>query len=139
MAERRILGLDPGSRRIGVALSDPTGTIATPLTVLDADAPDLARRLRELVAEHAVERIVVGRPTGLSGAPTAATESADRFAEFVAEATGLRVDRVDERFTTVIAERAMLEGDASRRKRRARRDQVAAAVLLQGYLDASRR
>jgi len=138
LTEQRILGLDPGRRRIGVALSDPTGTIASPLTVIDATDPSRWDVLRELVAEYGVELIVVGLPVSLSGRDEAAAREARAFGAAVAEETGRRVELADERFTTSIAEDALIEGGVRRERRRQTVDKVAAAIMLQGYLDARR-
>jgi putative Holliday junction resolvase len=132
----RTLGLDPGSRRIGVALSDLTGTIALPHTVIDRSGEDVAAKLRELCRESEVERIVVGLPLHLSGREGPAVEAAREIADLARKATGLPVDMHDERFTTVTAESALLEAGVRRRKRREVRDMVAATVLLQSYLDS---
>ncbi len=131
----RILGLDPGERRVGVALSDPTGTIASPHSVIDRRSVKLADAVRALCEEHGVERIVVGLPTGLSGVEGPSAKAARTVGTAVAEATGLPVEYQDERFTTVTAEAALLEGGVRRAKRRDVRDKVAAAVILQSYLD----
>ena len=131
----RILGLDPGERRVGVALSDPTGTIASPHSVIDRRSVKLAEAVRMLCEEHDVERIVVGLPTGLSGVEGHSAKAARTVGDAVAEATGLQVEYQDERFTTVTAEAALLEGGVRRAKRRDVRDKVAAAVILQTYLD----
>ncbi len=129
------LGLDPGERRVGVALSDPTGTIASPHSVIDRRSVELTEAVRMLCEEHDVERIVVGLPTGLSGVEGPSAEAARTVGTAVAEATGLPVEYQDERFTTVTAEAALLEGGVRRAKRRDVRDKVAAAVILQTYLD----
>jgi putative Holliday junction resolvase len=131
----RVLGLDPGERRIGVALSDPTGTIASPHSVIDRRAADPFSVVRGLCEEKGVERIIVGLPTGLSGVEGPSAKAARTFGTLVAEATGLPVEYQDERFTTVTAESALLEGGVRREKRRDVRDKVAAAVILQAYLD----
>ncbi len=131
----RILGLDPGERRVGVALSDPTGTIASPHSVIDRRSAKLADAVRTLCEEHGVTRIVVGLPTGLSGAEGPSAKAARTVGDMVAEATGLPVEYQDERFTSVTAEAALLEGGVRRAKRRDVRDKVAAAVILQTYLD----
>ncbi len=91
--------------------------------------------LRALVEENGVERIVVGLPVQLSGEEGKAATAARAFAAEVAEATGKPVELQDERFTTVTAEEALLEGGVRREERRQTRDKVAAAVMLQGYLD----
>ena len=134
----RVLGLDHGERRIGVAVSDATGTIATPHSVIDRRGQDVSDVLRSVIDEYDVEVIVVGLPLHLSGDEGASAKSARSFAEAVAEATGLPVALQDERFTTVTAEAALLEGGVRRRERREVRDKVAAAVMLQGYLDSKR-
>jgi putative Holliday junction resolvase len=131
----RILGLDPGERRVGVALSDPTGTIASPHSVIDRRSVEVAEAVRMLCDEHDVEQIVVGLPTGLSGVEGPSAKAARAVGDALAEATGLPVEYQDERFTTVTAEAALLEGGVRRAKRRDVRDKVAAAVILQTYLD----
>lgn len=133
----RVLGLDPGTRRIGVALSDATGTIAAPHSVIDRRTADVDEALRRLVEEHEVELIVVGLPVSLSGVEGPSAEAARVFADSVADATGLPIVLQDERFTTVIAEGALIEGGVGRGERRRKRDQVAAAVMLQSFLDRS--
>ncbi len=132
----RILGLDPGSHRIGVSLSDPRHIIAQPLEVIAVGEFD--NRLKALVAEHGVERVVVGLPVSLSGEEGKAAESARRLAERVGAITGLEVDLCDERFTTRTAEEILVSGGVQRRARRDMVDKVAASVMLQHYLDASR-
>ncbi len=131
----RILGLDPGERRVGVALSDPTGTIASPHSVIDRRSVELTEAVRSLCEEHDVDQIVVGLPTGLSGVEGPSAKAARTVGTSVADATGLPVEYQDERFTTVTAEAALLEGGVRRAKRRDVRDKVAAAVILQTYLD----
>lgn len=131
----RVLGLDPGERRIGVALSDPTGTIASPYAVIDRRSDDVTETLRRICAEMDVVRIVVGLPVSLSGQEGPSAAGARALASLAAEHTGLPVDLHDERFTTVTAEEALLEGGVRREQRREKRDKVAAAVMLQGYLD----
>lgn len=134
----RILGLDYGTRRIGVALSDPLGLTAGPLDVLDATADDLDDRLRNLTTRFGVELIVVGLPVGLDGREGAAAAAARSFAARVAGATGLPVELYDERFSSVTAERVLLEAGVRREGRKGARDRVAAAVFLQAFLDGRR-
>ncbi len=129
----RILALDYGTVRIGVAMSDPLRLTAQPLDVLAAD--DWHDALERLVAEYQIEEIVVGLPTSLDGSETAAAMAARSFGEEVAALTGLPVSFVDERFSTRIAHDAMLAADASRATRRGNIDKVAAAVILQSWLD----
>lgn len=135
----RILGLDPGERRIGVALSDPTGTIAMPLTVIDTKKTDFETELIAICVGNDVRKIVVGLPVTLAGTEGASAAMARRIAAEAAAASGLRVEMHDERLTSVIADKALLEGDVDRRRRRDTRDKVAAAILLQAYLDGRKR
>ncbi len=134
----RILGLDPGTRRIGVAASDTRQVTAQPRAALDAVAPDLMERIAALAREVEAERIVVGLPLGLDGSEGAAALAARDFAARVGEATGRPVDLYDERFSTVTAERVLVEAGLRRSRRRRVRDGVAAAVFLQAYLDGRR-
>ena len=134
----RVLGLDPGERRIGVAVADATGTIASPHSVIDQRHADVPESLRRIIDEYEVELIVVGLPVQLSGQEGSSAKAARAFAATVSDATGLPVALQDERFTTVTAEEALLEGGVRRRQRREVRDKVAAAVMLQGYLDSRR-
>jgi len=138
MTSGRVLALDPGTRRVGLAVSDPLGITAQPHGVLDATDPGLLSHIGRLAADLGVERIVVGLPVSLRGTEGPAAAAARRFAAEVAEATGLPVELRDERFTSVTAERALVEAGLSGRRRRAVRDGVAAAVLLQSYLDGGR-
>ncbi len=138
MSGLRILGLDPGERRIGVALSDPLGIIASPLTVLDRRHDDVLAVLRTLVEQENVATVVIGLPVGLSGEEGPAAQRARAFGQEIEEELDVDVVYFDERFTTVVAESALLAGGVSRAKRRNRRDKVAAAVMLQGYLDSER-
>ena len=132
----RVLGLDLGSKRIGVALSDPEGAIASPLTTLErkGGVRDLAA-LTELVRAHEVGEIVVGLPLHMDGRRGPEAEAAKRFARSLAEATGLPVDTLDERWTTVEAERALRESGRRGKKRRAVIDAVAASILLRTWLE----
>ena len=131
----RFLGLDPGERRIGVALSDPIGIIAQPHEVLDSRTDDVLEAIRGICLEYEVAVIVVGLPTSLSGEEGTAAQKARSFGDRVGEATGCEIVFFDERFTTVQAESALLEGGVRRRRRKEKIDMVAAAVILQGYLD----
>ncbi|OFW54332.1 MAG: hypothetical protein A2V75_00510 [Actinobacteria bacterium RBG_16_70_17] len=138
MSAGRVLALDYGTRRVGVAVSDPLGISAQPHSVLDGSGPGLMRDIGRLAADLGVERIVVGLPLSLNGSEGPSAAAARRFAAEVAAATGLPVELLDERFTTVSAERVLVEAGLSGRRRRGVRDRVAAAVLLQSYLDGER-
>lgn len=135
----RIMAVDPGSRRVGVAVSDPTGTIAQPLTVLSAHPADtLIERLTTLTREHEATALVVGLPRRLDGRLGPEAEAALGLADQLRRATGLEVTMVDERLTSAAAERALLSSGASRARRRRFSDQVAAALILQTFLDSAR-
>lgn len=131
----RVLGVDLGSRRIGVAVS--SGSVATPYEVIER-VGDRAReheRLLDLAAEVGAERIVVGLPLSLDGSVGPAARGVlDEVAELRAR-TGLPVDTYDERLTTVTAERALAAGGVRGPARRKVVDKLAAAVMLQGWLD----
>jgi len=136
----RMLALDLGTRRIGAALSDPTGTIASTLEVIPADSrARVIARVGELVAAHDVSRVIIGLPIRLDGTEGAEARRARQFAAALQQEIGLPVELLDERLSTAEAERAMLEADASRARRRERRDAVAAALILQRYLDGQKR
>jgi putative holliday junction resolvase len=123
----RVLALDYGSARCGCALSDPTGTLATPIDPIERPATRRGfARVTDLVRDRGVERVVVGLPLGLSGSDTAQTAETRAFADRLAGALPVPVEMYDERFTTAIAARA--GGD------RASEDSRAAAVLLEDWL-----
>ena len=132
----RILAIDPGTVRLGLALSDPSGKIAQPLSVLArrSEAEDL-KALAELVDRYEVGLIVVGLPRLMDGRIDAAAKEAQTFGAQVAQATGRPVAYWDERLTSVAAERFLIEQGKRRSKRRQEIDRVAATLLLQGYLD----
>jgi len=138
MSAGRVLGLDYGTRRVGVAVSDPLGITAQPRVVLDARDPRLMEQIAGLATELGVERVVVGLPVSLNGTEGPAAAAAREFAAAVGEATGLPVELADERFTSVSAERVLVQAGLSGRRRRAVRDRVAAAVMLQAYLEGGR-
>lgn len=136
----RILGLDIGEARIGVAVSDADGAVASPLVVLDARA--LARDigpLKGLVEDYEVTALVAGLPLTMAGdeGPQAATVRAT--AERIARALGMPIAYVDERLSSSAAARAMAGAGVSTRGQRGQLDMVAAAYILQGYLDSQRR
>jgi len=132
----RILAIDPGTVRLGLALSDPSGTIAQPLGVLvrRSEAEDL-RALTELAERHEVGQIVIGLPRLMDGRLDTEAQKAQAFGAQVARATGRPVAYWDERLTTVAAERYLIEQGKRRAKRRQEIDRMAATLLLQGYLD----
>lgn len=132
----RVLGVDPGATRVGLALSDPGRTFASPLDVVPAS--EAAKAIREVIAEHEVGLVVVGHPVGLDGGTTAATMTAESLADELRESLEVGVELYDERLTTVTARRAMKEAGISEKQMRNKVDSVAAAVLLQSFLDARR-
>jgi len=137
----RILGVDLGSRRIGLALSDPSGAVATPHRVLERSGDPAAdhRTIAAVAREAGADRIVVGLPLSLSGdVGPAARAVLDEVEALRAEAgDAMRVETHDERLTTVIAEQGLRASGTRRRRRRAVVDEAAAAVMLQSYLDRS--
>jgi putative Holliday junction resolvase len=131
-----VLAIDPGTVRLGLALSDPSGIIAQPLMVLKRRSPgeDLAA-LHDLVRKLEVEVILIGLPRLMNGTLDVAARNAQEFGRQVGERTGLRVEYWDERLTSVAAERHLIAQGKRRDKRRAEIDRTAATLLLQGYLD----
>lgn len=135
-----MLGVDLGSRRIGVAASDRSGTIATPLTVVQRGASQKTdhEELARIVREEEAEAIVVGLPLNMDGSEGAAAESARREVERMATVVGVPVYLHDERRTTVEADRVLMEQKMKAQARRRVVDKVAAAVILQSWLDSRR-
>ena len=135
----RILAVDHGSVRIGLALSDPTATIASPLTVIAhvSRAVDAAQ-VAALAAEHEAVRVIVGQSFDEEGRPNAAGRSAARFAESLRLQTSLPVEMWDESLSTQDARASRIELGVSRKKRAGHHDSLAAVVILQSYLEAKR-
>lgn len=138
----RVLAVDLGEKRVGIALSDPSRTIARPLATLPRRLGKRApvQAILALVTEHEVEELVVGLPLALSGDDTDWTREVRAFAARLAERSGLAVHLVDERFSSVVAERAVRSIGLNRgaREERSRVDAGAAAVILQAFLDRPR-
>lgn len=132
----RILGIDLGTKRIGVALSDALGLTAQGLTVIQRQGRqrDLAQ-VMDLVRKHEVQEIVIGLPRHLDGRLGEGAEEALAWARDLQERLGLPVHTWDERLTTMQAERVLLQADVSRRKRRQVIDKMAAGLILQAFLD----
>jgi putative Holliday junction resolvase len=132
----RMLGLDIGERRIGVALSDPLMIMAGALTVVERVTDDAAlKEIIDLARENEVESIVVGMPRSLDGSLGKQAQAVQSFVDLLKERTEIPVITWDERLSTVSAERTLLETGMKRDKRKKRRDSLAAAFILQGYLD----
>lgn len=130
-----VLALDVGSKRIGVAVADPGGTFALPVTVIErTNMQDDLARIAELVREYAVDELVVGDPVTLSGERGIAAEKIDRFVEQVAKVYSGKIVRVDERMTTAQATKTLIGADMRRAKRKTVVDKIAAALILETYL-----
>jgi len=133
------MGLDIGERRIGVALSDSLRIIAGALTVVERVTDDAAlKQIIDLARENEVERIVGGMPRSLDGSLGKQAQAVQSFVDLLKERTDIPVVTWDERLSTVAAERTLLEVGMKRDKRKKRRDSLAAAIILQGYLDRER-
>jgi putative Holliday junction resolvase len=133
----RLLGVDFGRVRVGLAVSDPDRKFAFPLATYERQTPEAdAEYFRRLVAQEEIAALVVGLPVHLDGSESASAGHARAFGAWLAAVTGLPVTYYDERFTTVQAESALWEAGLTHKKRKARRDRVAAQMLLQTYLDA---
>lgn len=130
---QRILGVDFGQRRIGLAISDPTATVAQPLGYVTGGVEEVLAVARA----RAVSAIVVGVPRRLDGSESDQTRATQAFVTALESATTLPVVRWDERLTTREAERVLVAGGVRRRQRREKVDQLAAQLILQSYLDAT--
>ncbi len=133
----RILAVDPGEKRLGIAISDPTGTIATPLSVVKHISLLLdAASIADLANQYQVVLIIIGKSLDEEGLPTPQSHKADRLAEAIHQQNNIPVMMWDESFSTQEARRARLEMGTTRRKRRGHLDELAAAIILQSYLDS---
>ncbi len=131
----RTLGIDHGSRRFGLALSDPTGRFSRPLDSVDGEK-GLLDRLPKLISDEGVSRIVLGLPRNMDGSLGKKAQEVLKFAALLRERFPVPVDTWDERLTTVQAERHLREAGVSPRRWKGRVDSMAAQILLQSYLDA---
>ncbi|MBI3126334.1 MAG: Holliday junction resolvase RuvX [Candidatus Tectomicrobia bacterium] len=139
MSQGRILGVDYGERRVGLALSDPLGLTAQPLAQVERrDDAGLAGAIGLLLEPHEVERVVVGVPLGLSGADSAQTKRTRRFIALLRRSLPVPVQGWDERLSTAHADQALAEMQVKPSRRAERRDMMAAQLILQGYLDRRR-
>lgn len=134
----RVVALDIGEKRIGVAASDASGVVASPVTVLDAGRlkADLTP-LKRIAEDYEPEVLLVGLPLSLDGSEGPQAESVRRVAVDIGAALGLPVEYADERFSSAQAERLMADAGLSERQRRGKVDAVAASIFLQSWLDAS--
>jgi len=136
----RIMGIDFGDSRIGVAVSDPMGWTAQGLETIERKGPmeQDAERIRQLAEQYGVGRIVIGLPKNMNGTIGPSAEKAIEFGELLARITGLEVVQWDERLTTVAANRLMHEVGMKTSKKKKAVDRIAAVFILQGYLDSMR-
>ncbi len=133
----RILGIDHGTVRIGIALSDELKMIATPLEYIPADPfADFIERLKEIIRDKEVEQIVVGMPRNMDGSYGPAAEKVREFVAFLKDAITVPIQLWDERLTTVSAQKSLIAAGTRREKRKEKVDKIAAAIILQGYLDS---
>jgi putative Holliday junction resolvase len=136
----RILALDPGAKRVGLALSDPTRTLARPLPYLDAHPfAKLVGKLKALIREQEIDLILIGLPRNMDGTYGPAAQKAQEFATRLREVILTPIHTVDERLTTIEASRRLHEAGHSARDQKDKIDSASAQVLLQSYLDAPRR
>lgn len=133
----RILGLDIGDKRIGVAISDDLGWTAQALTIIHRSSDDKmdVSKLKEIIEEYEVEEILVGLPKNMDGTIGPQGQKVIAFVERLKTAIPLPVALWDERLSTVSAEKTLIEADLSRKKRKGITDKLAAQFILQGYLD----
>lgn len=133
----RILGLDHGTRRIGVALSDEMRLIAQPLEYIPSEPfAEFVERLVKILREQNVELVVIGLPRNMDGSYGPAAEKVREFVQALAAKINVPIKLWDERLTTVQAQRVLIQGGTRRQQRKQKVDQIAAAILLQSYLDS---
>lgn len=131
----RILGLDVGDRRIGVAISDKTGTIAGAVATLDRNKENIIEELRAISKKFEISKIIIGLPLRSNGTEGTQVQKVREFIARLQEELGLPLQEWDERLTSVQAERLLITADLKRAKRKVIIDQVAATLILQSYLD----
>ena len=132
----RVLGLDVGTKTIGVAMSDPTRMLASPVRTLSRrSVRDDTEQLAKIVAEHGIEELVVGLPYTLEGTEERSARLARQIGDALGARTGLPVHYVDERYTSVDAERQLIETGMRRARRKKVIDQAAAVLIMQSFLD----
>lgn len=135
--DMRILAIDHGTKRIGIAISDELKTIAQPLEFVPAEPFDaFVARLQQIITDKAAELILVGMPRNMDGTYGPAAEKVLTFVNALKQRTTVPIRTWDERLTTAQANRFLIEADVKRRNRKAKVDKTAAAILLQSYLDA---
>ncbi|OGS28050.1 MAG: hypothetical protein A2297_03140 [Elusimicrobia bacterium RIFOXYB2_FULL_48_7] len=130
----RILAIDYGEKRIGIALSDPLGITAQPYATLDNDGTEI-EKLKTIISEKEVTKIIIGLPLRLDGTKSESSQKALAFAETVKNATTADIELVDERFSSREINARLIEFDVSRKKRKTAVDKLAATLLLETYLE----
>ena len=136
----RIIGIDYGRKRIGLAVSDALGILVTPLSVITrkTEAQDLAE-IKKIAEDKEAEKIVMGMPLNMDGTPGLLTDEINRFADKIRELLKLPVEFCDERLTTYEAEKFLIDqADMSREKRKGVKDKIAACLILQTYLEKNK-
>ena len=136
----RLMGLDFGSKTVGVALSDPTGLIASPFEIVTREKEDKLRRtlarIEEIIAEYNVKKIILGYPVNMDGSEGERVRKTEEFRDMLIRRTGLDVIFLDERLTTVEAHEIMSDANVKGIDRKKYVDKIAAALILQGYMDS---
>ncbi|GAE94109.1 Holliday junction resolvase [Gracilibacillus boraciitolerans JCM 21714] len=135
----KVLGLDVGSKTIGVAISDDFGWTAQGLTTIHWKEPEyksVEDTFKQLIDEYTIEKVVIGLPKNMNGSIGFRGEASQDFAKFLVDTFSVDVVMWDERLTTMAAEKVLLEADMSRAKRKKVIDKMAAVMILQGYLDS---
>ena len=140
MNNERLMGLDFGSKTVGVALSDPTGLIASPLEIIEREREDKLRktyaRIEELIEEYKVTKIVLGLPLNMDSSEGDRVKKTQEFKEALERRTGLEIVLWDERLSTVEAHDIMTEAGVKGIDRKRYVDKIAASIILQGYMDS---
>ena len=140
MNNKRLMGLDFGSKTVGVALSDPTGLIASPLEIIEREREDKLRktfsRIEELIEEYKVTKIVLGLPLNMDSSEGERVRKTQEFKEALERRTGLEIVFWDERLSTVEAHDIMTEAGVKGIDRKRYVDKIAASIILQGYMDS---
>lgn len=135
----RLMGIDYGEKRVGLALSNFEQTLATPLETIERrDEKQDAKHLQKVATEYMVVALVVGLPVHMSGDEGAKAREARKYGDWVARVTKLPVRYHDERYSSALADELLEQLDLNPKQRKARRDRIAAQILLQSYLDSSR-
>ena len=135
----RILALDHGTKRIGVAVSDETKTIAQPLEYIPAEPfADFLKRLKELLIAKEIDLVLIGLPRNMDGSYGPAAQKVEAFVAVLKAAITVPIKMRDERLTSVMANRVLIQGGVRRDKRKEKVDKMAAAILLQSYLDGGK-